>query len=100
MPDLILPSAYGIRREITFENDSIVEKRFQRVDTIIDDFRQKSESVNKKAANRVVATIPRLTFFAWREEWKQKFSDKWTFATWLAMRLNSSDYSKLRNQRL
>ena len=45
---------------------------------------------------RHAATIPMGTYAIWRKEWQQKHADKWTWKTWLVMRLNSSDNKNLR----
>jgi hypothetical protein len=100
MTDTVIWSPYGVRTEITHDDDGMTVKRTQRVDKIIDSLRHDSENVNRKAAGRIGARIPIETYYAWRDEWKKKHADRWEWPTFLAQRINNPDYSKLRNQKL
>jgi hypothetical protein len=50
----------------------------------------------RKADVKVVASVAVGLYTTWYKEWKQKYHDKWTWKTFVAMKLNSNDYSKLR----
>ncbi len=100
MADTVIWSPNGIKTEVTHDDTGIVVKRTQRVDTIIDSLRHDSEHVNRKAAGRVAARIPLSTLWEWKDEWRKKYADKWEWTTFMAMRINNPDYSKLRNQKL
>lgn len=93
-------SGDGVKSEVIWNNDSAEVRTSQRVDGIIDEFRRDSENINHKAAGRLAARIPTELFYRWRKEWRDQHSDKWEWRTWLAMRLNSPDYSHLRNQKI
>ena len=42
------------------------------------------------------ARIPINTWTAWKKEWREKYSDTYTWSQFEVMRLNSSDFCKLR----
>lgn len=42
------------------------------------------------------ARIPINTYHAWKKEWREKFSDKFTWQTFEAMKLNNRDNCNLR----
>lgn len=42
------------------------------------------------------ARIPINTYMAWKKEWAEKYSDKYTWSQFEVMRLNSADFCKLR----
>lgn len=96
----VFHSLHGVRSEVRINDDSIEVKRTQRVDHILDGFREQSETVNRKAAGRIAARIPIETYHAWRDEWRKNHSDRWEWTTFLASRLNNPDFKKLRNQKL
>lgn len=97
----VFTSLHGVRSEVRFNDDETIEvKRTQRVDRIVDGFRQESETINRKASGRIAARIPIDTYMAWKQEWKQRHADRWDWTTWLASRLNDADYKYLRNSNL
>lgn len=51
---------------------------------------------NKKGAFQLAAKVPINTHAAWKREWREKFSDTWTWQTFLAMKLNSRDNEYMR----
>lgn len=99
-PVEVFETLHGVRSEVRINDDSIEVKRTQRVDRIIDGFRQQSETPNRRAASRIGARVPIETYNAWRDEWRRHHADRWEWPTFLVMRLNDSDYKYLRNQKL
>lgn len=51
---------------------------------------------NRVAKGHKAASIPIPIWSEWRKEWKTKRRDYMTWQTFLAAKLNSSEYSKLR----
>jgi hypothetical protein len=96
----VFHSLHGVRSEVRINEDSIEVKRSQRVDQIIDGFRQQSEHMNRKADTRIGARIPIETYMAWKHEWKRQHADRWDWKTFLAQRINNPDFKFLRNQKL
>lgn len=96
----VFNSLHGVRSEVRINEDSIEVKRSQRVDQIIDGFREQSENVNRKAAMRIGARIPIETYMSWRQEWARQHADRWDWKTFLAQRINNPDFKFLRNQKL
>jgi hypothetical protein len=43
-----------------------------------------------------LARIPADLYAQWRQEWRTKHQDKWMWKTFLAQKLNSRDWLKLR----
>lgn len=93
-------SPHGVRSELRVNEDSIEIKRTQRVDRIIDGFREQSETVNRRAQARIGARVPIDTYMSWRQEWQQHHADRWEWKTFLAQRINNPDFKHLRNQKL
>lgn len=85
---------------VHFHNDDTVDiQRTQRVDWL-DSFRHESENINTKAAGRIAARVPMDLHLSWVREWQENHSDKWELKTYLAMKVNSPDFKKFRNQTL
>ena len=64
---------------------------------ILDDCaRMRSLAQNNNSAFKLAARIPINTHAGWKKEWREKYSDTWTWQTYLAMKLNSRDYENLR----
>lgn len=58
--------------------------------------RDRSLGHNPKAMGRHAARVPLPLLETWRQEWRANHADKWEWSTYLAMKLNSRDYSHLR----
>tara|TARA_B100000575_G_C23017898_1_gene586202 strand:- start:65 stop:418 length:354 start_codon:yes stop_codon:yes gene_type:complete len=52
--------------------------------------------INKQARGRLVARIPDTMHREWKKEWKNKYSQDWTWKTYLSMKLNSRENSYLK----
>lgn len=53
---------------------------------------------NPHAHGRLAASIDPVVYQNWRREWRQNHKDRWTWKTYLIMKLNSRDYSHFRTQ--
>lgn len=51
---------------------------------------------NPKAFGRHAARIPKTVWTEWRKQWMTTHRQDWTWQTFLAMKLNSRDYSHLK----
>ncbi len=58
--------------------------------------RMRNQGHNARAKGRLAASIPSTLYEAWKKEWNRQYKDVWTWPTYLAMKLNSRDYSYLR----
>lgn len=64
---------------------------------ILDDCaRLRSMTQNRGRAFRLAAKVPIQQHTRWKQEWRRTASDTYTWPTFLAMKLNSSDYKNLR----
>lgn len=50
---------------------------------------------NSRSAFRFAGKVPLNTHAMWKKEWREKYSDTWTWPTFLGMKMNSRDNSKL-----
>ena len=96
----IFKGADGVHTETVWREDGIEFRNHQDIGNMVEEFRRESENVNRRAAGRLAARIPLVVYNDWKNEWRTKHSDKWDWQTFLAMRVNSYDYSYLRNQKL
>lgn len=55
---------------------------------------------NPTARGRMVASVPVTIHYEWQKEWKRYHSDKWTWKTFVAMKLNDSNWAKLRTNEM
>ena len=53
---------------------------------------------NVQSNLRHAARIPINLYMGWRKEWMQKARDTYDWKTYLAMKLNSTDFKRLRIQ--
>lgn len=96
----VFDGANGVNTEAVFSDDSIEFRDTQNIGNMVEEFRRDSENINKRAAGRIAARVPLVLHNQWVQEWREKYADKWELGTFLAMRVNSYDYSYLRNQKL
>ena len=50
----------------------------------------------KSGAFQLAGKVPIVTHAMWKKEWREKYRDTWTWPTFLAMKMNNRDHSKLR----
>jgi len=63
-------------------------------------FRAQGRHPNRQAHGRLAASIPITVYQGWRKEWERGHKDKWTWKTFLTMKLNSRDYSFLKTNEM
>lgn len=97
----VMRNADGSVTELLWDDDGVTINQRQRVDHIMDGFRHETDlGHNARSAGRLAARVPLVTHMEWVNDWKANHSDKWDLKTFLAMKINSSDFKKLRNQRV
>jgi hypothetical protein len=64
-------------------------------DAILDECAKLRGLYQRKSNFQLAAKVPVLTHEMWKQEWS-KVRDKWTWPTFLAMKLNSREFSNLR----
>ena len=65
---------------------------------ILDDCaRMRDLHQNKGSAFKLAARVPIGLHAIWKKEWRTKYRDTWTWPTFIAMKLNSSDFKNLRS---
>lgn len=58
--------------------------------------RQLGRKPNSLARGRLVASVPATVHYEWVKDWKTRHRDKWTWETYVAMKLNDRNYKYLR----
>lgn len=83
------------------DSEHLVTEEVQDVTPVLDRNQElRSQSHNKKAHMKPVASIPLVVYHNWKKEWKSIYRQHWTWQTYLAMKINSRDFSKLRTSDL
>ncbi len=86
---------------IDLSDDEIIARDVQDVTPILDQNQTlRGERQNLGSNFRHVGSIPVTIFHEWRKEWRNKYAKDWTWKTYLAMKMNSRDYSQLRTSDL
>lgn len=92
-------SPTGVQHSIESDEDGFfaVEHTPTIVENEILDECAKLRGLHQKqhGAFRLAAKVPILTHEMWKQEW-HKVKDKWTWPTFLAMKLNSREFANLR----
>lgn len=88
----------GTRSVIYVGDNQIVTKDYQDVQPILDNnARLRAQNGNRQGRNGTwVADIPITLLWEWKKDWRRNHSDKWEWKTFLAQKINSRDYLKLR----
>ncbi len=68
------------------------------VENVILDECSKLRSLHQKKNGgfQLAAKVPILTHRQWKDEWRAKYKDTWTWPTFLSMKLNNRDNQNLR----
>lgn len=86
----------GTRSKIHVDNDSLVIQDVMDAQPILDaNARMRSQGQRMKSGY-LAASIPVTIYYEWRKDWKMNHSDKWEWKTYLAQKLNSREWLKLR----
>lgn len=87
----------GTRTKIHVSDNEIVAQDWQDAQPILDSNAAMRSSGAKMGRNGYLAAeIPITIYVEWRKDWKRNHSDKWEWKTYLAQKLNSKDWLKLR----
>jgi hypothetical protein len=79
------------------ESGSLITEEVQDCTAVLDRAQiLRGLSVNRRAHMKPAATIPLVIYHNWKKEWRTQYRQSWTWQTYLAMKINSRDYSKLR----
>jgi len=95
----VAPTGVQHHIEISPDGDlTTIEYTPTRVESeILDSCERMRSLVQRKGAGlRHAGRIPINTYIAWKKEWKEKYSQDFTWATFESMKLNSRDNGKLR----
>jgi hypothetical protein len=91
--------AHGTSTEIWIGDNEIITVEKANAKPLLDqNQRLRNAGVHRKGGMRPVASVDVVTFHNWKKEWRERHSDKWTWQTYLAAKLNDRDYSKFRTQ--
>ena len=90
------PNWNGTRTRMHVGNDEIVLQDVLDAQHILDNnARLRGQSQRSKNAVHV-ADIPITIYHEWRKDWQAHFADKTTWHAYIAQKLNSRDWLKLR----
>ena len=95
-------SVTGVQHSIEIDADgdgfTLIEFTPDEVETEILDncARMRSLHQNSRSHFKHAGQIPIGLHAVWKKEWREKYSDTWTWQTFLAMKLNSREYENLR----
>lgn len=98
----IFYSEGGNKTELVWEGDSVVLKNTQDmgvIDANLQRLREAAENRNRIAGMRWVGSIPTTIYADWQREYRGKSQDV-SWNQFLAMKINSSDFTKLRTERV
>jgi len=99
----VFVSSAGIVTEAIWDDEGVTINTKQRVDPIIDTFRELSDlGHNTKAAGRLAASVPFDIHMKWVKEWEStcKRAGTMDLKAFLAMKINSTEGAPFRNQRI
>lgn len=63
---------------------------------ILDDCARLRSLHQRRSAFQHAAQIPINTYYQWKREWRERYSQVFTWSTFEIMKLNSRDYANLR----
>ena len=95
-------SSGGLVTEMQWDDDGVTLKHSQDtriIDASIRKMNEAAENRNREANTRWIASIPQVVYAQWQGEYNSRPQDS-DWDQYLAMKLNSSDYSKLRTERV
>ena len=79
------------------DGDSVVLRKSQPTEPILEEVKQlKGLYTGSHTHGYHVAKVPIVLHFKWQKEWKERHSSKFTWQTYLGMKLNSSEYKNFR----
>lgn len=94
-------SGHGVKTTAHWDDEGVTIAHEQRVDPIIDTFRDLSDrGHNRKAVGQLSASVPISIHNKWVKEWRDNYSDKYELKVYLAMKINSTEGAPFRNQKI
>jgi len=94
-------SPTGVEHSVEINHDgdelTLIEHTPTLVENVILDENQRLRSLHQKRSNfQLAAKIPVNTYQAWKKEWREHYSDTYTWPTFEVIKLNNRDNCKLR----
>ena len=87
----------GTRTEIYVGENELITRDVMDAQPILDAAAEMRSHGRERGRNGfLAATIPITIYYEWRKEWRAKGRDYWKWPTFLAMKINSRDWCKLR----
>ena len=92
-------SPTGVQHFAEVDEDGFTYQEYQS-DAVEQDILDECQKLRGLAQNqqsnfRLAAKVPLVTHQLWKKEWREHYSDTWTWQTFLAMKLNNRDHRKL-----
>lgn len=99
MAGLLLTDNGVTQTRIHMHSDQLVVSHSQDVEPILrENELARRIQQSRHSPMRLAASVPILEYQRWRREWRERHADRWTWQTYLAMKLNSPDYQKFRTE--
>lgn len=99
MTRLLLKDSGVAKTFVRFQGDQMVTETVQDVEPILNaNARIMQLQQSKHSPLRLAASVPGIDYHRWRREWRETMADKWTWQTYLTMKLNSRDFQKFRTE--
>ncbi len=86
----------GTRSKLYVSDDALVIQDEMDAQPIIDANAEMRNGAGMGRNGYLAARIPVTIYYEWRKDWRRNHSDKWEWKTYLAQKLNSKDWLKLR----
>lgn len=88
----------GTRTKLHVDDDQIIMQDWEDAQPLLDE-NQRMRNMPQARTMRggyLAARIPATMYYEWKKDWRANHRDRWTWQTYLAMKINSRDYSKLK----
>lgn len=86
----------GVRSKLHVLDDSIVIQDHMDAQPILDQNARMRNQARRMRNGYHAASIPVTIYYEWRKEWMREHRQHWTWKTYLASKLNSREWMKLR----
>lgn len=90
------PNWNGTRTKFHVDHDEVVIQDVMDAQPILDNNARLRGQVQRSKNAVHVADIPITIYHEWRKDWKAHYADKTTWHAYIAQKLNSRDWLKLR----
>lgn len=89
-------NANGSRTEMYMDDEFVIIRDVMDVQPILENNARLRGQAQRSKNARHVADIPDPIYYEWQKDWKQNFADKQTWPEYIAAKLNSREWFKLR----